>query len=354
MKKIKKYISISELHPGMVIAEELRSENVVLISPGTVVTDVLISKLKDILFVERIAVFVDEENQIYETDKGGQRSVEDIEQSFSEFSFDMEELFNSIDSSGLSDMSEVRSFAKKIQEELHSTRAVIKSIVLYGSGGDVIYRHSVNVAALSSILGSWIGLNERNLSLLTYSAILHDFGKTRIDKDILNKSGSLTSKEYQKMKVHPIMGYDFLRDLKLLDSSVSYGVLMHHERLDGSGYPLGIKGDRVHIFAKIIAIADIFDAVNSNRAHRMSKKPFEALEIIQKESIGKLDYEYCKIFLDHIVNYYIGESVQMNTGKICKIIQINTNDLARPMLFDGSEFIDLKKQKDLYIEKLIL
>jgi len=255
---------------------------------------------------------------------------------------------------GICDIEGIRSFSKQIQGELKSTSAVIKNIVLYGSGNDVIYRHSVNVAALSSILGRWIGLDENTINLLTYSAILHDYGKTKVDKDILNKVNPLTKNEIKEIKGHPVIGYNEIKKVQFLDNSVGYGVLMHHERLDGSGYPLGIKEDKIHPFAKIIAIADVFDAVNSNRVHKKSRGPFEALEIIQKESLGKLDYKYCKIFLEHIVNYYMGESVLLNTNKVCKIVQININDISRPLLFDGSVFIDLKQEKELYVEELVL
>jgi HD-GYP domain-containing protein (c-di-GMP phosphodiesterase class II) len=209
---------------------------------------------------------------------------------------------------------------------MDSTGAIIKNVVLYGSGHDSIYRHSVNVAALSSILGAWLGLDEDKVNLLTYSAILHDYGKTRIDEKVLNKAGTLTREELKLIKKHPIFGYEDMRKIQYLDSLVSNGVLMHHERLDGTGYPFGIKGDKIPSFARIIAIADVFDAVNSNRTYKMSKGPFEVLEIIQKESLGKLDYEYCQVFLNHIINYYMGES----------------------------SFIDLKKEKSLFVEELVI
>ena len=129
---------------------------------------------------------------------------------------------------------------------------------------------------------------------------------------------------------------------------------MHHERLDGSGYPLGLKDNQIHQFARIIAIADVFDAINSDRLYKKSRGPFEALEIIKKESLGRLDYEYCNVFINHVINYYMGENVLLNNGKTCKIVQIDANDLTRPLLLDDSGFIDLKKSKDLYIEKLVL
>lgn len=129
---------------------------------------------------------------------------------------------------------------------------------------------------------------------------------------------------------------------------------MHHEREDGSGYPLGLKGDAIHDFGKLIAIADVFDAINSNREYKRKKAPFEALQIVKNESLGKLNYEYVKVFLEHVVNYYLGEEVILNTGEKCKIIQMNTNDLERPLVLKDGEFIDLRKQKELYIKELLL
>ena len=129
---------------------------------------------------------------------------------------------------------------------------------------------------------------------------------------------------------------------------------MHHERVDGSGYPLGLKGSAIHKFAKIIAIADVFDAINSNRGFKKKKLPFEALQIVKTESFGKLDYKYSKIFLEHIVNYYTGEVVLLNTNEKCKIIQMNVNNLAKPLILKDREFIDLEKEKDLYIKEMLL
>ena len=129
---------------------------------------------------------------------------------------------------------------------------------------------------------------------------------------------------------------------------------MHHEREDGSGYPLGLKGNQIHQFGKIIAIADVFDAINSDRGYKRKKAPFEALQIVKNESLGRLNYEYVKIFLEHIINYYLGEQVILNNGDKCKIIQMNINDLERPLLLKDDNFIDLSKCKELSIKELLL
>lgn len=350
----KEYLSINELKPGMITAEEIKTENTVLIKAGNILTEGLIKELREKYFFSKVAVFSTKGESENYYDKYKQSTVEEVQQSFNRISSNIHGLFEEISEYGISDIQEIRDFAKNIQKELASPRAIVKNIVLNGSGSDVIYRHSVNVAALSTILAKWIGLSEKESNLLTYSAILHDFGKIKINQGILNKPHKLSEYEFREIKRHPVIGYDLLKEIPFLDASVRYGILMHHERRDGSGYPFGIKEDKIHIFAKIIAIVDVFDAINSNRMHRKSKRPFEALEIIQEESLHKLHYEYCRIFLDHVVNYYIGEKVLLNNNKVCDIIQININDINHPLLFDGSEFIDLKNKKDLCIEKLIL
>ena len=352
--KNKVKMEIDEIKSGMILASDIVSEDTVLVTRGAIITDILIKKLKEKYILNNIEVFTSDN---YITDSVNQdkaKAAEDIQKSFNMFSSNVENIFHNINNGNISDLTEVENFAKKIKEDMNSTRDVIKNIVFYGSGEDTIYRHSVNVAALSSILGSWLGLTVHEIDLLTYSAILHDFGKTKISNDVLNKLGNLTKNDFKEIKKHPVLAYTSLKKVPNLDSSVSLGVLMHHERLDGSGYPFGIKQDQIHIFAKIIAIADTFDAINSNRSYKKSRGPFEALEVIQKESLGKLDYEYCKVFLQHIINYYIGESVLLNSNNICKIIYIDINALENPLLIDGLEFIDLKQRKDLYIETLVL
>lgn len=353
--KLKKIpMRIHELRSGMIVAEEIKSGNIVLVSEGVELTDDLIKKLKDRYFEYKIMVYSEDDYEDENTITNKVKTVEEIKRSLDEFSNNVEEIFESMDGRIKVDITEIRNFTNKVEEELNSPSAVIKNIVLYGSDNDCIFKHSVNVAALSSILGKWIGFDEKEIKFLTYAAILHDFGKTKIDKNILYKPGFLTTKEKAIIREHPIISYNFVKEIPYLHNSVAYGILMHHERLDGSGYPLGVKGDKIHPFAKIIAIADIFDAVNSNRAYKKREDPFAALETIQKESLGRLDYEYCKIFIEHIINYYVGENILLDTDKVCKIIQIHVNDLSRPLLLDGGEFIDLRKERYLQIKNLVL
>lgn len=350
MEKHKKNLSINDLKVGMVITKDIVSENRLLLGKGMPITESILIKLKNTYFCNKIEVYLGDDE--YEDKRV--RDMKQVEKNFIELSLDVQNIFNNMESLQSSNIEEIRAFSMRIQEELSSTSLIVKNIVLYGSGFDSIYRHCVNVASLSAILGKWIGLDKKELNLLTYSAILHDFGKIKINKDILDKPNSLTKKEFNIIKQHPVIGYNYLKQVKFIDKSVGLGILMHHEKIDGSGYPLGLKGDKIHKFAKIIAISDVFDAVNSDRIYKKSKKPFEALALIQEESLSKLDYEYCNIFLNHIVNYYMGENVLLNNGHLCKILQIDVNNIERPLLLDGDVFVDLKKEKNLYIDKFIL
>lgn len=355
MRKKQKSITVNELKAGMIIASNVDQDGKVLLAKNITITQSIIDKLKRIYFFGEIEVYYEEEI-LEETKK--KIDSKKIANEFNELSLSLSSVFdNMIYEDGKinsTSIQEVREFRKKIKEELKSTSIVIKNIIFYGSGEDSIYRHGVNVAALSSLLGSWIGMDENQLNLLVYSALLHDFGKTKIDENVLKKNMPLTKDEFNIIKSHASVGYNYIKNIEFWDKSVSYGVLMHHERIDGSGYPLGIKGEQIHPFAKIIAIADVFDAINSNRGYKRKKLPFEAMQIVKTESLGKLDYEYSKIFLEHIANYYMGEEVLLNTDEICKIIQMDVNNLDRPLVLKDGDFIDLAKEKNLYIKEIIL
>ena len=354
MDKKTRLIKMNELRPGMVIAKNVQQGRYILLKKDFVMTSSAIEKLKKTVFFDDIEIY--DECVIKEKKKEKKKNEEykRIDEDFEEISIRLQRTFRIINRSNNSNLNELNEFAKKIQKEIKPTSVVIKNIVLHGSGEDSIYRHGVNVAALSALLGKWIGMESNEINKLIYAALLHDIGKTKIDQEVLKKNGALTTQEFEVMKTHTTLAYKTLTDLNYLDKSILYGVVMHHEREDGSGYPLGLKGESIHKFAKIIAIADVFDAINSNRGYKRKKAPFEALQIVKDESLGKLNYEYTKIFLEHIINYYLGEEAILSNKEKCKIIQMNINDLEKPLVLINDEFVDLAKENNLYIENLVL
>ena len=355
MEKSTQRVNFNQLEEGMIVAKNVEQNGKILLRKNNPITNQMIEKLQTIFFVGVIEVYNKKlEKKKTEADIKKEKQHKNVEQEFNEISFKLQKTFRQIVTEDGIAMNEVREFAKKIQNEINPSSVVLKNIVLYGSGTDSIYRHCVNVAALSAILGKWIELEKSQINLLVYAAIMHDFGKTKIDRDILKKEVPLSKNEFSHIKTHANAGYQIIKQISFLDKSVCYGVLMHHEREDGSGYPLGLKGETIHSFAKIIAIADVFDAINSDRGYKRKKPPFEALQIVKNEGLGKLNYEYVKIFLEHVIDYYTGEEVLLNTNERCKIIQMNVNNLDRPLVMKNGEFIDLEKERHLYIKEMLL
>ncbi len=339
-----KSLLINQLKVGMLSASDINFEGRLLLAKGAIITNSTIKTLNENYIVDSVEVYTQDNSKKLPAIKT--TTTEQVEHALNEFSVSLEKVFDNLSNS----IEELRAFSNKIQDEFSKTGLVIRDMIFYNNTSDTIYRHSVNVSAISFILGKWIGLNEKEINLLTYSALLHDFGKTKISKHILNKETSLTLKEKKILKAHPILGYNFVKNIPFLDSSVGYGVLMHHERIDGTGYPFALKSEKIHKFAKVIAIADLFDNISSNN----EQGPFEALKTIQDEALIRLDYNYCNMFLHHIVNYCMGETVILNDNRQCKVIKVDINDLTHPLLLDDNGFIDLKKEKDLYIKKMLI
>jgi len=225
------------------------------------------------------------------------------------------------------------------------------------------FAHSVNVCVLSVITGASLGFNKAQLRDLGIGALLHDIGKTQIDPALLNKVEPLNDHEFEAIKKHPHAGFEILRqapEISLLSAHVAF---QHHERLDGSGYPRGLKGKEIHPYAMITTVADIYDALVSDRPYRLGIPPHQALDMIAQQAAHTLDPEIISAFTKNIAPYPVTTPVQLNTGEIGIVVDVNKNYRHRPVvrvIFD-SEFkelpeyreVDLSKNKDLYVAKVL-
>lgn len=147
-----------------------------------------------------------------------------------------------------------------------------------------IYSHSINVCTFSLALGQEAGISDPDeLSRLGLGALLHDVGKTRVDEVILKKKGSLTPDEWKQIKKHPQWGFEIILETDIIPHDSHYPILQHHEREDGSGYPHGRKSSDIHPFSKIVAIADVFDAMTTKRVYRNAVETFPALKEIYSD-----------------------------------------------------------------------
>jgi putative nucleotidyltransferase with HDIG domain len=171
------------------------------------------------------------------------------------------------------------------------------ALVLCASHKYYTYSHSVDVMIYSIGLGQKMGFSRSHLKRLAGGALLHDIGKSKIPIEVIAKEGPLSEKEYALMKQHPLFGEEILRELGVNDSLMIDVVLHHHERLDGSGYPHGLKAGAISTEAQLVFVADVFAALSTHRSYQNAKKTFEALSIMKNEMAGQFDEKLLKPFI---------------------------------------------------------
>ncbi|QHQ62590.1 HD domain-containing protein [Anaerocolumna sedimenticola] len=216
-----------------------------------------------------------------------------------------------------------------------------------------MYSHSANVAFISFVIGKWLNLDHLKLENLVRTGILHDIGKAKIKDSLLNKADILTLEEVEKLKSHPVIGYKILESVNTFDPEVLQGILFHHERMDGSGYPLGLKAEKINLFSRIIAIADTFDAITATRTYRKKNSPLKAIEEIQVNSFNHLDPHICQIFINNIIDCYNGRSIRLSNEQVGNIVYINPIDITKPIVQCENEYYDLSIEEDIEVVEFL-
>ena len=354
MEQKVKSVSVYALKPSMILAEDIVLNGLTLVAKEIQLNNSMIKKILEFYPSDTIRIYDTTQEPIASDSKTSRsQSLIQTESILSYFSNSINNFLDKLGENSQPDLTEVKTMSKEILDNFNDYGSIIKSITNSRTIDEYLMRHCVNVALLSSMLGRWINLSNKDLTLLTYAAVLHDIGKTKVNPALLNKPSKLTKSEFEEVKKHSIYSYELVKSMPYLDPSVSLGVLMHHERLDGSGYPLGLKEDKISTFAKIIGITDMFDAMTSDKVYSKKQNPFKVLEIMQHDCMGLFDYNYLTIFIEQMSNYYTGEMVKLNNGLIGKIVKIDINNIGRPLISIDSNFIDLNKEKDLFIIELL-
>ncbi|GAA0786369.1 HD-GYP domain-containing protein [Hathewaya limosa] len=349
-------VKTKDLQEGMIVAKDIFNEKAKLITKDLKLNNKLIKKIQYIFPFGKIEIYKHSVPNALEicAKEISTKKLEKVEQVFEDISSNVDQMLSYITINTKPKLNNIKEISSNILEEVNDYTYALKTITNEREIDEYLVRHSANVAVLASILGRWLNFSDREITLLSHAGLLHDIGKTKIDPKILNKPAKLTKEEFEIVKKHPVLGYDLLKDLPYISPLVSNAVLMHHERIDGSGYPLGIKNDKITNLAKIISIVDIFDAMTSNKSYSNKVSPFKALEVLQKEYINKLDPIYLTTFIEKVGDYFTGELIVLNTGHIGKIIKTNIYDISRPLILVDEQFIDLSKTTELYIEDLYI
>ena len=261
---------------------------------------------------------------------------------------------------GRIDEDTVREIIEDIIDEILCKDNLIVNLIDIKSTDSYTFDHSVNVTTLSILLGKTMGLNRKELFKLGLGAILHDIGKMLIPEEILKKESKLTDNEYNIIQDHPELGNQYIKNNSYIGAVSRAVISQHHENYDGSGYPNGKKGNDIHLFARITAIIDVYDALTSDRCYRSMWPIPEAMSYILSQSGKKFDPDIVKKFFRNIAIYPNGTTVLLSNNKKALVKEQNDEFPMRPVIkiIDEDEkdnrVINLVDNLELVIENVIL
>ncbi|GLX71539.1 HD-GYP domain-containing protein [Paenibacillus glycanilyticus] len=218
---------------------------------------------------------------------------------------------------------------------------------------DYLLHNSVLVALTSYRIAQWTGQPRKDWVQVALAGLLHDIGNIKIDPAILAKPTALTSEENEEMKRHTVFGYQLLKNIASLNEGVKLTALQHHERIDGSGYPLAIDSTKIHPYAKIVAIADIYHAMTLNRYYRKAASPYFVLEQIQSDSFGKLEPAYVRVFVEKVTQFHNGTIVKLSDDRVGEIVFTDAVHPTRPWVSVGGAIINLTTERNLHIQEVL-
>lgn len=255
------------------------------------------------------------------------------------------------------DVERVKEVVNKIVDELLTSDDILYNLTEIKTVDDYTFEHSVSVCILSLITGIGLGMGTTQLRELGLGAILHDIGKLCIPREILKKPSQLTVEEFEEIKKHTVLGYELLKKSGQLCLVSSYIALGHHERYDGSGYPLRLKNEEIQMYARIVAVADVYDALTSDRVYRKKLKPHEVYDYITSMGVHHFDPLVVENFVKFVTVYPVGSGVLLNTGERAIVVEHNLKMPTRPLVrivYDEnmkrrSNELDLSQEREVFI-----
>lgn len=277
----------------------------------------------------------------------------ELSQKVHDVSLQFEDIFDEIRKNGTIPINEIESDIIPIIAQAAEIPHVFHLFQEMQMKNEYTYRHNICVGVIATYIGKWLRISKKELSQLTLAATLHDIGKTMIPESILNKPGKLTELEYAEMKRHTIYGYNLIKKINGLPESIGLVALQHHEREDGKGYPMRLKGESIHYFSKIVAIADIFHAMSSKRVYHEATPFFDVVSQMKESVFGKLNPTILLLFLNQLMNTLVGKEVELSNLQRGTILMIDPYDPLLALVKTEKGIMDLRKDKNIKIIQVI-
>lgn len=347
----KKHVDVKMCRENAIIAEDVFSDDgVLIVSKNTFLTNYIMDKL-NYFNIETIVIY---EFDNVDNELGGYEShIRSFKEEYDSNVYLVKKVIVDLSKGEELDFDAIEKISLSLFHEVSYGNSAVRYINRLKVFDDYTYHHCINVGIYTALIGKWLGCDDEKMKEFAMAGILHDIGKYRIPVEVLNKRGVLTKEEVELLEKHPVFGYEMVKDDENIGTNIKDAILSHHERKDGSGYPYGLRGNRIGKDARIVAVADFYEALTSNRPYRQKVSPFEAIKIFEASGMETYDLSVAMTFFKNIVNCYIGEKVKLSDGRIGEIVYVPPYDLINPIIKIGEEIIDLSRDTDIKIESLV-
>ena len=317
-------VHIDDLKNGMILGEDVYCNENLLLSKGMIIKQCYVKKLIS-RGISEVAVLAD---KTYYDDI----FLNPVEKFYVETYEALTKVIERIKETDKIEISRVFPIVENILEAVFSSQNSVLSLTGFRGEGDYFLLHALDVCIYSLIAAKVMRLSYEDVVILGIGALLHDIGKIKISDSIINKVGKLTDNEFDEVKKHSEYGYQILLKSPQINSDIEKVVLQHHERCDGSGYPKQLKEKDIHMLSKVVAIADIYDALTSDRVYQKKVLPHEAAEYLLCISNTLIDANIAKVFIDNVAIYPKGCQVLLSNNQVAFVIDSNPKMPLRPVL----------------------
>lgn len=249
------------------------------------------------------------------------------------------------------DKQEVISGINTVLQKVDNTNELFDALYGMQLKQNRMYMHSLNTALISNVLARWLKFSEKEINDITLAGLFHDIGMLMMPEELLlKKDDELTKEDKKLLEKHTIYGYRYLMKREL-NRQIGLTALTHHEKIDGSGYPLQIMSPTICTYSKIVTIADAYDELTLTEDG--ARNPFSLIHEFEKNGISKYDTQYIMVFLEGIMDTYIGCDVLLSDNRVGRIIYINKSDMSRPTVKCGEDYVNLSEEKEIKIIKFV-
>ena len=341
-------VAIESLTPGMILARSIINDDmIVVLSEGTMLTKAHITRLG---FLGIPSAYIKDEYELSEAFQNVSAIFNPASAFVTEYKeviHTAREIFDEAEKSNKPPVQKSKTMVKKTLAPMAKQSGAIDYLLEVNHLASDIYNHSVRVSVLAGVLAKWLMLSAAETQDLILAGFLHDIGKTKFPPRLIDKQVEhLKGEDLDTYMQHTIDGHRMLSTASELSDGVKLAALQHHECMDGSGFPFNLKGDDIHMYARIIGLANLYDNITTEREGQKKNTPFAAIDQITEDMYTKLDPHVCVPFLKHLKETFLGSRVKLSNGLIGNIVRYENDFSSKPLI---REIIDLNKSPEIKI-----